>query len=562
MTSVQRKFAFVLFCGLLSASFAKAADTAAVIITDKENVAEPELRLNPNSLDLIRTDLGFETVRARVQHELWQPDSENRILKVAILDKGFRDWEARKGISLPKNTRFFPGPFQTANASPHGTLMAEIMTSMVAGPEWANPNMIKLPFELLLINVAGFTNFRAAIQTLIDEKVDIVLYSEVWELGGNGDGGGFINREVSKALDNGVIWINAAGNFNGRSFETPVKIGEKNLAQLPDEKSSLKVVCEPPKGETECLMKATLTWNDFQDDWNKGTLKDLDLALYDSKFKVLQASILKQVDKEGDAGVGETKYPREALASSLKKGTYYLRARSRSSNWTENDRLRLLVDGDSLSVPSASRTESLQNPADNARVITIGGADAERSSVSRKLAKPELIIRSSVMEKLGKEFRGSSNAAAIAAAGAILVKYENSDLDRDSLLENMSGTTSYGEASWGWNALGLAAPMECVQAVDKQTGVAAIDKVLNDGGHWVETPLGPKILVDVAVTELGSKLSIDAPKQSLWVSEEGFKVISRGQWTPEMSNSVEVLQRPQGTSLCNESGGQTLFQIQ
>jgi hypothetical protein len=526
------------------------------------NAAEPELKLNPNSLDLLRHELGFERARQKIQGHLYAPDAKQRKLRVAVLDKGFRDWESRRGLSLPKRTRYIQGPIKALNASTHGTLMAEILTSLVVGAEWQNPNYQQVPFDLYLINVAGFSNFKAAVQTVITEKVDIVLYSEVWELGGNGDGKGFINAEVSKAVDAGVIWVNAAGNFNGRTYDSEIYVGDDNLVELPDANNALKVVCDPPRGESECTLKATLTWNAFSEDSNKGTAKDLDLGLFDENLKPVTIARLKQVDIDGEAPAGESKYPREALGASVKKGDYYLRVRTKQRKWTAEDRLRILVDGDSITVPSGSKTESLQNPADHAKVITVGGSDAVRSSVSKALRKPELTVRTSVLEKLGKEFRGSSNGAAIVAAGLVLLKYENRDLGRDQLLAKVSGgVMKSGEASWGWQQLNLMPPPGCLQALDKKTGIAQIDRVLKNGGRWVETPLGPKILVQGPVTDIAPGISMNSPQESLWVGDRGYLVLPRGQWTRDLSSSVEVLQRPQGTSLCHESGSLRAFRL-
>lgn len=524
---------------------------------------ESQLKLNPNSLDLLRNELGFEAARQRIQGYLWSADAKSRRLRVAVLDKGFRDWESRRGTSLPKRTRYIQGPIKAMNASPHGTLMAEIMTSMVVGAEWNKPDYANVPFDLYLINVAGFSNFKAAVQTIIDEKIDVVLYAEVWELGGNGDGRGFINAEVTKAIQSGALWINASGNFNGRAYDAAIEMGEKNLVTLPDEHNSLKMVCEPPKGESECLVKVTLTWNAFQDDSTKGTTKDLDLGVFDDKLKTVSVSRLKQVDIPGEAGAGESKYPRETVAVNLKKGDYYIRVRSLQQDWSEDDRLRILVDGDSVSIPSGSVNESLQNPADHKDVITVGGADAIRSSISMKLQKPELTVRSSAMEKFGKEFRGSSNAAAIVAAGVILVKYEDRSISREDFLERVSGDAApLGEASWGWEGLNQMPPPGCLQAVEKKTGIRDIDRVLSEGGRWVETPLGPKILVNRDLSSLRPGLSVNAPQEALWVGDRGYQRRNRGVWDSDLSRSVEVIQRPQGTRLCNEDQSFRSFRLQ
>lgn len=524
----------------------------------------PKVYLNPNSLDAIRQTLGFEKLRAHMNRKLWAPGSNRPNLKVAILDRGFKDWEERRGKTLPKRTRYIAGPLATPNVVPHGTLMGEILTSMVAGPEWETPNMAKLPFDLYLINASGFSNFKAAVQTVIDEQVDIVLYSEVWELGGNWDGQGFINAEVSKAIEAGVLWVNAAGNFSGRAFDSQIVVLDNDVVELPGENNSVQLICEPFQGETECPIKATLAWNDFKDDSSKGTEKDLDLGLFNSKFKPVQLSKQKQVDIEGEVKDGEmtTKYPRESIVANLKKGTYYLRVRSKQRDWTSKDRLRILVDGDAIRMPLGSYRESLQNPADHPGVVTVGASDSERSSVSVELAKPELVVRSSATERFGKEFRGSSNAAAIVAAGAILMKYLDPEMGRREFLARVSaGDFMIGQATYGWQDLGMQSPPMCFPLAQIRTGIKAIDQILQAGGTWIQTPMGPKILINSPVSVLHADVT-DQIQQSLWVGERGLQVMPRGQvGTPELANSVEVMQRPQGTAICGETSATKFFSL-
>lgn len=402
-----------------------------------------EFRLNPNSIDQYRTSFGIADLRQTAQQDL--RSGGRRKVRVAILDKGFLGWNERIGETLPKRTRHIPGPLKNDETTAHGSLMAEIVTSMVLGSERESKITDPLPMELLLYNVAGFSNFKAAIDDLIKRKVDLVLYSEVWELGGNYDGAGFINKEVNRATDAGVIWINAAGNFGGRTYNSPIVVGDRKLVDLPDERSSLELTCDPPNGEDVCPVKVTLTWNDFKNDASKGTIKDLDLALFDEDFKKVQVSMLKQVDIKGEAGPKESKYPREAITAELKKGTYYLWARARSQNWQESDRMRILVDGDFVTLNHGDKEESLQNPADNASVITVGASDTDRSSASKVLSKPELMAPSNVMEYYGRQFRGSSNSAALVMGKAVLLKYMNPEMNRQDMIQALMGENGGGQ---------------------------------------------------------------------------------------------------------------------
>lgn len=526
--------------------------------------ASTELHLNAESLNLIRQELGFNLWVQKTRDLYWDSSAVKRPVRVAVLDKGFRDWQARVGITLPVATKFVPGPLSSSNLTPHGTLMAEILTSLVAGDAASLPSLRHLPMELYLIQVAGFTNFRSAMDTILKEKIDLVLYSEVWELGGNGDGKGFINKEVTRVTDAGVLWINAAGNFSSRTYNSPIKVRADRFVELPYDHNALEVVCDPAAGEKECLIKATLTWNLFQDDWQQGTTKDLDLGLFDANGKKIQVSNLKQVDHPGDAVGDESKYPRESLAASIPKGHYYLRVRADSKEWGDNDRLRILVDGDFLSLPEFSQDESLQNPADHPAVIAVGGSDALRSSISKSLHKPELVVRSSLGERFGKEFRGSSNAAAIVAAGAVLMKYLDPQMNRQVFLQSVSGGIG-GQSAMTWEDLGMPSPRSCVNDLRDQVSPGAnplILALLKKGGHWLETLRGSTLILDGEVADFLPELmapNYQADRQAAFVTPEGLRLVPRGQGMPP--GSVEILQRPQGTQFCGEDRAPREFNL-
>ena len=66
---------------------------------------------------------------------------------------------------------------------------------------------------------------------MVRERVDVVLYSQVWTFGSDFDGTGFINAQVSRALASGAIWINAAGNFGGAVYQGAV-LGDRRGEML------------------------------------------------------------------------------------------------------------------------------------------------------------------------------------------------------------------------------------------------------------------------------------------------------------------------------------------
>lgn len=423
----------------LVASFLVAI-SALALSSERAFAAAPEVVLKAESLDSYRNELGFTA---------WRKLSDSgRTVKIAVLDKGFQGWKEQLGLSLPENTVFNAGPVaQPADAveTPHGRLMAEILTSLLWGSSKTSNYKVAPPFELSLYNVAGFSNFKAAIDDLITRKFDIVLYSEVWELGGNSDGQGFINKEVSRAIDAGILWINAAGNFSGRTFNSGIQIGTDDWLKLPDQNSGLVVNCRPTGEVKNCPLRLVLTWNDFKNDTEAGTDKDLDLVLMDDLLNVKMVSQLKQTSAAGEAKGGESKYPREAISLEIPKGKYFVKVKARSKEWSANDKIRITVDGDFLEVPRGEKSETLLNPADNVNAVTVGAWDSDRSSRSHKRLKPEVLAPSSVKDQKGKEFRGSSNAAAMVAAGAVLLKAQYPAMNRAGFLRSIGGALAENE---------------------------------------------------------------------------------------------------------------------
>jgi hypothetical protein len=138
-----------------------------------------------------------------------------RPVRIAILDNSFFGYQTEVGKRLPADTQYFPGVPSDADRfedkSMHGLFMAILVHQIVL------KSGCQADYQLSLFNSNGLTKFTDAVNSVIRDGYDIVLYSQVWEYGGNGDSHGFINAIVDKALDTGILWINAAGNF-GRSI--------------------------------------------------------------------------------------------------------------------------------------------------------------------------------------------------------------------------------------------------------------------------------------------------------------------------------------------------------
>lgn len=494
----------------------------------------------------------IQTYKSNLGFNAYYKKTPKQKLKIAVLDKGFFGFQNELGKSLPQSTQYFAGPVATPEdiKVEHGLKMAQILMAMLTNDNQAEQ---WVP-ELYLYNVFGFSNFKAAIDDLISKKVDLVLYSEVWEYGGNHDGEGFINAEVTKATQAGVIWINASGNYQTTTYNSPINTLSEKWVSLPDENQALKFFCKQKDKSQKCQIKIVLTWNDFKNDVSLGTKKDLDMALTDDLLNIVQTSALKQSDDVNESRPGFSKYSREIITADLTPGTYFIRVKNRSENFGSGDTLRITIDGLGIEMPRHSVDETLLNPADNPSVITVGASDSERSSQSQKLNKPDLLAPSSLILNDGLEVRGSSNSAALVAAGFAMLKALNPQWDAGEILQQVkSSQESY------WNSPGLSLQYlgfwftgpNCFlpyQPTPQQVAAFPVEEIMSRGGVFVQTSVGVKIMVPFDPISLLPNPYRNSPSDMVALTPQGMALYMR--FGPKPYESVEVFQRPYEAGLC------------
>jgi hypothetical protein len=485
---------------------------------------------------------------------------KSKPIKVAVFDKGFAGFENEIGKSLPANTYYMPGPVTAPDdlKTEHGLRMAQIITSLVTN-EMQNPGVIK---EFYLYNVFGYSNFKAAIDDAIARHIDVISYSEVWEYGGNNDGRGFINTQVSRATAAGITWVNAAGNFALTTYNGPVSTLADDWVKLPDQNNSLSLRCEESKAG-KCVIRVVLSWNDFKNDVDPGTKKDLDIALTDDLLNVVQSSALKQSDDPNEARPGYSKYPREILTAEIKPGNYLLRVKNRSKNFTTKDQLRISVDGESITMKSHSPDESVLNPGDNPSVITVGASDSDRSSVSARMHKPDILAPSSMVLQDGSEFRGSSNATAVVAAGIALLKANGKPGSREQILSKISRDYTWDQGALSLRVLGFMPTMQnCFQGREWPEAPEYIKNIVNSGGVLVDTTAQGRLMLPYDPLVLAPNLQRRVPNDMIVVMPDGqFELYPRNTQVPQ--GAVEVFQRPFEVGLCNPPAKRTgkLFKL-
>lgn len=387
-----------------------------------------------------------------------------RKIKVAVLDNGFARYEDEIGKSLPKDTVYHDGKPSAADSKPneslHGLFMAKLLAQIIAKSGAA------ADYELHLFNSTGVTKFTDAVDTVTRDEFDVVLYSQVWEFGGFGDGKGFINAIVDRAVQAGIIWINAAGNFGRLTLIAPVdgkvetndKVSEE-WAVFKDKKGKsadgAKIICRAPTKQ-KCPLRLVLSWNDFKDDFNLGTDKDLDFFLLDSAGK----QVYDQTGKKPVKVSGEKNQklvsdptdktvsivPRELVEANIDSGIYKLRVKIKSKNFSASqDRLRITASGLGVDVVDPSLGETLLPPGDNPGVIVIGASDDIGTDQSKKLGLPAIYLKSLVRLKDGSNPFSTSNAAAMAAAVTVLNLGTGTEKTRDAVTAKLKTITQKPE---------------------------------------------------------------------------------------------------------------------
>jgi subtilisin family serine protease len=134
--------------------------------------------------------------------DVWQADgSTGEGVKVAIVDGGFDGYSSLLGTELPDVVEVVSFAADGAtDASKHGTAVAEIVHDVAPGAEFH------------LVAVEKRSDLEGAVDYLIANDIDVVNMSGGWTVGPF-DGTSFVSSQVARAVGEGVIWVNAAGNY-------------------------------------------------------------------------------------------------------------------------------------------------------------------------------------------------------------------------------------------------------------------------------------------------------------------------------------------------------------
>ncbi len=374
-------------------------------------------------------------------------------MKVAVLDYGFEGVGQGRRY-LPDDTVLvehyepnfvrhfdlgdpeFRKPLEPLNR--HGRVMAQIVWA-VTGAHPEGP-------KFFLLNANGPTMLRRAVRYAIEQRVDVILFCGSFEGGGNGDGRGPIDRIVADAVAADILWINAAGNYGRHVYNGPVRLMRDGYLRLRDgaDVAALRFV----NRLDENTVTVTLTWNDYREEEDAGTNKDLDLYIEDWAGRRVGVGDKTQVSGDRITGPNESRNPRERvvltnLAASPEIAsdpdyTYRIRIKAKRGVFAASDRVRILLtaarevylpaSGDrpraAVEFLDATGEGEVYPPADHPLVLTVGDTDPSSSvgpTADRRI-KPDAVLEDSrAFFTDGDISAGSSNAAAYVAGVRVTV---------------------------------------------------------------------------------------------------------------------------------------------
>lgn len=265
---------------------------------------------------------------------------------VAIVDGGFSGYAAMLGTELPLTVQTDFARCGGPGASEHGSAVAEIVHDMAPDA------------TLRLICIQTDVDFVSALDTL-PAAVDIVNGSIGFSLVGRGDGTGSVSTAVARARDRGVLYVAAAGNYEGSHFHTNA------VGDTPGNTITDLVNISPDDGLAFGVPPGGTAFVSVQWDAWPTTTQDFDVYIEDQFGTIVNGS-------ENNQANGSVPQPIEFTGVTNSSGstrTYFVLVNRFAG--TATPRIDFFFDGDVLGIEHTS-SSSVADPGSSPAAFTVG----------------------------------------------------------------------------------------------------------------------------------------------------------------------------------------------
>ena len=398
-------------------------------------------------------------------------------IKVGVIDTGFDGFSELMGTELPEmviarcfgtETDEAQGLVSCEGNSSHGTKVAESIIDMA-------------PDAFLYI---GRPMSKGDLVDIVDwmtgKGVSVINMSLSWTFDGPGDGTSPRSTSplnaVDTAVENGVVWVNSAGNYARRAwFGAPTDSdGDKTLEFEGSEQLTVS-------GGTW----VELRWNDK---WGGASL-DLDLYLYDSDGKVLKRSVNPQTGKSW-----HNPYEQLWLGGSAVTTLQVVSRSGSLPRW-----IQIRQRGGGGTIDDATGTGSIVNPAEstNPGMLAVGAARWNRPETIESFSsrgptpdgrtKPDLVGADCGATNTSPSFCGTSQASPHVAGMAALVRQRFPDITPQRVVaylkENAIDRGVPGaDNTWG-HGFAVLPPLLRDAPVSERDALVALYNA-TDGANW------------------------------------------------------------------------------